>query len=245
MKSPRPSAFVAFFLFGCAHAVQPPVTTWHDPVETGLTGLQCRPAPDGAATVIEARLAPLRDTLLEAAPSSDRAAEVLRIEPAFEDFTTFEGALCDLLAQRQISLAQYDEALDSIAIRLPSVAAGDTMLAETLPGVPVQQSPEDGAVFSRYPRNTTLRWTPVAGARAYMVEIQPNVKHVVIAARQPPVTTREWYPGRGGLHAFVVTTPGLRFDFVGAQPGRWRVRALDEAGHAGYASPWRTFEYTR
>jgi hypothetical protein len=35
------------------------------------------------------------------------------------------------------------------------------------------------------------------------------------------------------------------FDFVGAQPGRWRVWALDKNGKPGQKSPWWTFHYTR
>jgi hypothetical protein len=38
----------------------------------------------------------------------------------------------------------------------------------------------------------------------------------------------------------------LTFEFVGAQPGRWRVSATDRSG-SSLASPpsdWRTFSYT-
>jgi hypothetical protein len=35
------------------------------------------------------------------------------------------------------------------------------------------------------------------------------------------------------------------FDFVGAQPGRWRVFPVNAAGQRGMPSEWRTFRYTR
>ena len=31
--------------------------------------------------------------------------------------------------------------------------------------------------------------------------------------------------------------------FVGAQPGRWRVWAVDKEGREGFKSPWRLFVY--
>lgn len=42
-----------------------------------------------------------------------------------------------------------------------------------------------------------------------------------------------------------VASPGYKFDFVGAQPGRWRVWAVDNEGREGEKSPWRTFTYTK
>lgn len=33
-------------------------------------------------------------------------------------------------------------------------------------------------------------------------------------------------------------------DFVGEQPGRWRVYAVDARGDAGLPSPWRYFRFT-
>jgi eukaryotic-like serine/threonine-protein kinase len=35
------------------------------------------------------------------------------------------------------------------------------------------------------------------------------------------------------------------FDFVGAQPGRWRVWAVDPEGREGSRSAWRRFEFKR
>jgi len=42
-----------------------------------------------------------------------------------------------------------------------------------------------------------------------------------------------------------VTEPVAVITFVGAQPGRWRVQAVDGAGKAGSMSEWREFRYTR
>jgi hypothetical protein len=48
-------------------------------------------------------------------------------------------------------------------------------------------------------------------------------------------------------HATVrgVTGTSYTFNFVGAQPGRWRVSSVNGGGVAGPPSGWRQFRYTR
>jgi hypothetical protein len=41
------------------------------------------------------------------------------------------------------------------------------------------------------------------------------------------------------------TSTEYQFDFVGAQPGRWRVSAVDDSGREGPKSDWWTFRYTK
>jgi hypothetical protein len=43
----------------------------------------------------------------------------------------------------------------------------------------------------------------------------------------------------------MVPTTEFEFNFVGAQPGRWRVAAVLANGEVGVKSEWRTFRYTR
>lgn len=94
---------------------------------------------------------------------------------------------------------------------------------------PVQVSPRNGIVYNRFPRTTTLTWRPVAGAGHYMVEIEyfANGRWIGNYKLDRSNDTR---------HVF---------RFVGAQPGRWRVWAVNSRGVAGRKSGWRTFRYTR
>lgn len=99
---------------------------------------------------------------------------------------------------------------------------------------PIQISPLDGAVFDIYPRRTKLIWEVVKGAKNYKVEIgiyfQNNETYIWGSARTDP---------------FIVNTNELIFNFNGAQPGRWRVWAIDAYGEEGPKSSWRTFEYKK
>jgi hypothetical protein len=95
---------------------------------------------------------------------------------------------------------------------------------------PVKTSPLDGTIFYHYPRTTTLAWKPVPGAASYTVE------------RQYCLGSQCW-----PYDDVTVTNPTLTFDFVGAQPGKWRVTANAPNDLTLNSAPalWRGFSYTR
>lgn len=101
---------------------------------------------------------------------------------------------------------------------------------------PTLIAPPDGTVSDNFPRTLTLTWSPVPGAASYLVEIMacsnsnPNecFSHPMIEQ-----TTRE------------TTTTSYTFNFIGAQPGKWRVTPLDANRKLGTPSVWWTFKYTK
>jgi beta-lactam-binding protein with PASTA domain len=103
-------------------------------------------------------------------------------------------------------------------------------------GAPVQTSPADGAVFSNFPRTTTVQWQAVSGAASYTMEWAFLSPGQTCAAAD---TTG----GRSGPIPNIAGTSHT-FTFVGAQPGCWRVWAVDADGKEGAKSPWRGFRYT-
>ena len=125
-------------------------------------------------------------------------------------------------------------------------AAGDKAVIESekqvgvnLPA-PVQLAPANDVVFDYYPRITKLEWSPVEGAVSYSVEVDYcdgafKNRSRCVDPQPNPVTNN---PPASGI---VNTT--YQFDFVGAQPGRWRVWAVDKDGRDGFKSPWRRFVY--
>jgi hypothetical protein len=109
--------------------------------------------------------------------------------------------------------------------RLHSASSGPTLPSPKL------LSPKDGAVFDYFPRKTTVHWDAVPGAAGYLLQ---------------------WdYHDSGGWHGNAkiplaqveVTETTYTFEFVGAQPGHWRVSAFDERGAIGIPSEWRQFRY--
>ncbi len=118
---------------------------------------------------------------------------------------------------------------EAVAIN-PGVIAARPEIALRLARLPAPAliQPRPGSVFDHYPRVTELSWRPVEGAKTYGVEIEYHGGEW---------TTLRKFDG--------LTEPGYRFSFVGAQPGRWRVWAIDERGVAGATSDWWEFRYTR
>ena len=93
-------------------------------------------------------------------------------------------------------------------------------------------SPADGSHFFHYPRTTTLVWTPVSGATGYVLERE---------YQSGGVWHSDLYPDSTLAGA---DTTAYTFNFVGDQPGRWRVTAIG-GGTFQDSSPsaWWTFDY--
>lgn len=94
-------------------------------------------------------------------------------------------------------------------------------------------APANGARFDHFPRKTRLRWLPVRGAASYSVEVQ-YCQRVGCATNVRTLRLKE-----------KLRSTEYVFDFVGAQPGRWRVWPVDTNGKPGRKSQWWEFRYTR
>jgi lysophospholipase L1-like esterase len=100
---------------------------------------------------------------------------------------------------------------------------------------PQLSTPPEGAILNTYPRITTLRWQPVAGATGYRVE--------VVRGLQSPQSGVQWIEPPA---TYLITDTCHTFEFCGAQPGRWRITALDDTKRHTDSAPsqWNTFTYT-
>lgn len=110
----------------------------------------------------------------------------------------------------------------------------------TLLSAPEQTLPEEGQTLDNYPRTTALRWKAVSGAAGYAVEL--DCLHCCVSGKWCSDLGRPWKIVRD---IDAARSPGYKFEFAGAQSGRWRVWAVDKNGREGEKSPWRTFRYTR
>ena len=160
----------------------------------------------------------------------------------YEDWLGLNGAL-----KMPVSIAS-GEALEVEVYLRRRDAAFNQPLSETekqvgvnLPA-PVQLSPADGAVFDHYPRKTTLEWAAVEGAASYTVEVdfcRGGETGKTDCVNPQPHRLRNM-PLMTGIQL-----TSYEFNFLGAQPGRWRVWAVDKEGREGFKSQWRAFAYTR
>jgi Double zinc ribbon/WD domain, G-beta repeat len=149
--------------------------------------------------------------------------------------------------QFQAAIAECDAALSADplnqeAARLKSqiqqtmsILGAGPEAAMPLPA-PVQLAPSNGATFDIFPRTTTLMWQAVPGAASYGVEVDfTDLKNGWYSA----------FKGKPWLVRTGITSNQFVFNFVGAQPGRWRVWAVGANGQAGERSGWWEFRYTR
>ncbi len=99
---------------------------------------------------------------------------------------------------------------------------------------PILIAPADQADFNVYPRTTHCSWKPVEGATAYLLQWDYY-------------SNGAWHSEAKKMGDFgtMTTATELSFDFVGAQPGRWRVWPFNAKGERGVPSEWRVFRYSR
>jgi len=119
-------------------------------------------------------------------------------------------------------------------VSLPELSNPSTVSASALTA-PKPTAPADGAGLSGFPRTTTLQWTTVPNAASYGVEI--DCFHCCKA--------NQWCTDIGGPSHIErnLSQPTFTFDFVGNQPGRWRVWAIDQFSLEGPKSAWSNFTY--
>jgi hypothetical protein len=113
-----------------------------------------------------------------------------------------------------------------------AVQTGTTTLS-----APRQLSPQSGSTFNFFPRKTTLKWSAVLGATAYGVEI--DCFSCCVNNRWCTDVGKEWNVVPN------VKATEYTFDFVGAQPGRWRVWAVGPRGETSPKTGWWEFKYTK
>ncbi len=115
---------------------------------------------------------------------------------------------------------------------------GDPTLNWWNGAVPVPVKPFDHQVFSHYPRETRYEWKPV------MVEGVPVEYHVEVDAYHAKEAGKwaiETECGKNAFAEYKTSKTYLDASFVGAQRGRWRVRA--KVGNM--LCPWSEWNYFR
>ena len=116
------------------------------------------------------------------------------------------------------------------------VLLGDPTLTWPKGNVPQQLQPQMNDVFDHWPRKMELRWDQVN---------VPGVKYSVEVDAHGAVSAGKWAEEVGRTFAIYkgITKNKLDHTFVGAQRGRWRVRAEIDGMDCSW-SPWSYFRFT-
>ena len=116
------------------------------------------------------------------------------------------------------------------------VLLGDPTLTWWKGAVSQLEQPQEGDVFDHWPRKVQFRWDPVN---------IPGVKYTVEVDAFGAVNAGKWAEETNQTFAIYhnITTNRHDHTFVGAQRGRWRVRA-QVGGRMCSWSPWSYFRFT-
>jgi len=116
------------------------------------------------------------------------------------------------------------------------VLLGDPTLTWWKGSVPQLEQPQEGDVFDHWPRKMQFKWNPVT---------LPKVRYTVEVDAFGAVNAGKWAEETKQTfaiyHNIIGTT--LNHVFVGAQRGRWRVRAKVDGVMCSW-SPWSYFKFT-
>src|SRR5262245_11083031 len=140
-------------------------------------------------------------------------------------------AACVAIVTIALAVAGCSDARKTEAARVTAEAGPAQAPTRSELVAPEPLAPADGSEFNQFPRKTTVRWSPVAGATAYKVDVEYQTPE-----------TGEWLPMTATKET---KSTEYQFEFAGSQPGRWRAWAVDGAGRVGPKSDWWTFRYTR
>ncbi len=176
------------------------------------------------------------NTVIDAEKQVSRLYRINAIPQSF--FITKEGKIAAYSrgTQNESALRAGIEKALAGKIEEPAIAPQAPKIEKPAIALPAPKlvSPEHLSRFDHYPRKTTLVWEAVPGAAGYRVETDYGWRD------------EGWASERNGYaHSVDVTTTTYTFNFVGAQPGRWRVCATDARGREGAKSEWRQFFYSR
>ncbi len=113
---------------------------------------------------------------------------------------------------------------------------GDPTLTWWKGAVPQPEQPQKEDVFDHWPRKMQFRWDAVN---------LPNVKYTVEVDAFEAVNIGKWAEETNQTFLIYhnITVDTLEHNFVGAQRGRWRVRAKVDSTMCSW-SPWRYFKFT-
>lgn len=171
----------------------------------------------------------------------------MRVESdGYEDWVMGGGVLVSLAGARKgpgaMLVRSGGNAEFAVYLKRKNPSPIDPAADEKRLPAPIQLAPQDNQVFDVFPRNTKLEWNPVADAVSYAVEIESCVRPQEPSrlADDGECINPSPYEEKFGLRE---TT--FDFFFKGAQPGRWRVWAMDKDRKRGFKSPWRRFIYLR
>ena len=127
------------------------------------------------------------------------------------------------------------------AVGAPTHVVTRIAAAQSTLQAPRLKSPPSEIEFEHTPRELQLVWGTVSGAASYTLDLDCKG----CCAPRYDVYCGDEEGGKPLLTIPALTQPEFFTTFIGAHPGRWRVRAIGKDGKPGPWSGWSTFAFTK
>jgi len=172
--------------------------------------------------------------LLTAGPKDLQSffTEHIKTEDAFMDPIDLEKTV-DGLPELMALTARKSHTLRSEMDFLKEVYHPEDASGEFQLPAPKPEAPANGAVFDHYPQHMVFRWQPVAGVKGgikYLVQVD--------FGNDPD----RWQDGH--MMSYLTDKTSMKGKFVGANPGRWRVKVVTGSKASRWCE-WQFFRFTR
>lgn len=163
---------------------------------------------------------------------SEAQAALTQIEEALYDMARQSGDA----AMLENFLTQFPQSSHAAAVRsqMEQIEQDQARVQAFMASAPELIAPPQGTIFDIFPRQMVLQWAPLQGASSYIVEVEMFDPSLGL-----------WVEDPGRVLTVNVVDLAYSFAFVGAQPGRWRVRGIDSEGRQSAASEWWVFYHKR
>lgn len=111
---------------------------------------------------------------------------------------------------------------------------GDPTLTWIKSCIPIPSLPVNNEVFNHFPRNLKMQWQPV-NLPSVKYDVEVDAKGALVGGKWAAASCKRWH--------IKTRISGTSYNhvFVGAQPGRWRVRSR----FGNQVSPWSEWQYFR
>jgi hypothetical protein len=128
----------------------------------------------------------------------------------------------------------------TVTVTAPAITMTPPTVTITAPypttlATPKQVSPEDGSRLTNFPRTLTFVWERVPCASSYIVEV--DCRDACQNNKWCSEVSQTFHKKEG------LTSNSYTYTFVGDNPGRWRVWAVDQYGNASEKSDWWYFQF--
>lgn len=129
----------------------------------------------------------------------------------------------------------------SVIVLLFSGCGGVVPPGDEPPSIPKLISPENSSIFEHYPRSLTMDWESSSGPGTITYVLEYG--YTWCFSSDNKYDMGEWVADCTNYYSLIyLSETSYSFDFVGAQPGRWRVKAESEYGESEW-SEWFYFRF--